>query len=125
MLLRFSSNNKHAINSINITVGVKNERSKVNERVNPAQKPLAGELNRHAGQLAGELNHHAGQLAGELSHRAGQLAGELNRRVVVFADEFGLSDLLRLPCLPYSCDIQPSGPYTSRFVLIKVILEVL
>ena len=77
---------------------------------------------------------------GELNHRAGQLAGELNRRVVVLAGEFGrhasrlarrarpdpgLSDLLRLPYLPYSCDIRPSGPYTSRFVLIKVILEVL
>ena len=77
---------------------------------------------------------------GEFSHRAGQPAGELNHRVVVFAGEFGrhasrlarrarpdpgLSDLLRLPYLPYSCDIRPSGPYTSRFVLIKVILEVL
>ncbi|KAF3567171.1 hypothetical protein DY000_02016478 [Brassica cretica] len=47
--------------------GLDNERSEVNERANPAQKPLAGELNRHAGQLAGELNHHAGQLAGELN----------------------------------------------------------
>ncbi|KAF3555660.1 hypothetical protein F2Q69_00015715 [Brassica cretica] len=73
---------------------------------------------------------------GELNHRAGQLAGELNRRVIVLAGEFGrlarrarpdpgLSDLLRLPYHPYSCDIRPSGPYTSRFVLIKVILEVL
>ncbi|KAF3569723.1 hypothetical protein F2Q69_00059649 [Brassica cretica] len=72
------------------------ERSKVNERANPAQKPLAGELNRHAGQLTGELNHHVGQLAGELNRRvvilarrlnrhAGQLAGELNRRVVALA----------------------------------------
>ncbi|KAF3516561.1 hypothetical protein DY000_02059270 [Brassica cretica] len=60
-------------------------RSEVNERANPAQKPLAGELNRHAGQLAGELNHHAGQLAGELNHHAGQLAGELNRPVVALA----------------------------------------
>ncbi|KAF3515393.1 hypothetical protein F2Q69_00005861 [Brassica cretica] len=120
-------------------------------QTNPAQKPLAGELNRHAGQLAGEVNHHADQLAGELnlrvvaparelSHRAGQLAGELNRRVVVFAGEFGrhasrlarrvrpdpgLSDLLRLPYLPYICDILPLGPYTSRFVSIKVILKVL
>ncbi|KAF2568818.1 hypothetical protein F2Q68_00024573 [Brassica cretica] len=59
--------------------------SEVNERVNPAQKPLAGELNHHAGQLAGELNHHIGQLAGELNHHAGQLAGELNRRVVALA----------------------------------------
>ena len=47
-------------------------------KANPAQKPLAGELNRNAGQLAGELNHDAGQLAGELNHRAGQLAGEHN-----------------------------------------------
>ncbi|KAF3503429.1 hypothetical protein F2Q69_00041342 [Brassica cretica] len=53
------------------------ERSEVNERANPAQKPLAGELNHHAGQLAGELNHHVGQLA-----------GELNRRVVVLAGDF-------------------------------------
>ncbi|KAF2568394.1 hypothetical protein F2Q68_00025700 [Brassica cretica] len=45
--------------------------SEVNERANPAQKPLAGELNRHAGQLAGELNHRAGQLAGELRRRMG------------------------------------------------------
>ncbi|KAF2543666.1 hypothetical protein F2Q68_00031925 [Brassica cretica] len=30
------------------------ERSEVNERANPAQKALAGELNQHAGQLAGE-----------------------------------------------------------------------
>ncbi|KAF2559684.1 hypothetical protein F2Q68_00014534 [Brassica cretica] len=29
------------------------ERLEVNERANPAQKPLAGELNRHAGQLTG------------------------------------------------------------------------
>ena len=43
-------------------------------RTNPAQKPLAGELNRHAGQLAGELNHHAGQLAGELNRRVVALA---------------------------------------------------
>ncbi|KAF3500873.1 hypothetical protein F2Q69_00043414 [Brassica cretica] len=50
------------------------ERSEVNERANPAQKPLAG-----------ELNHHAGQLAGELNHQVGQLAGELNRRVVILA----------------------------------------
>ncbi|KAF3566123.1 hypothetical protein DY000_02013537 [Brassica cretica] len=78
----------------------------------------------------GELNHHAGQLAGELNHRAGQLAGELNRRVVVLAGEFdrhdsrlgrrprpdpSLSNLLRLPYLLYSCDIRPSGPYTSCF----------
>ncbi|KAF3592086.1 hypothetical protein DY000_02020183 [Brassica cretica] len=153
---------------------MRGERSEVNERANLAQKPLAGELNRHAGQLTGELNHHVGQLAGELNrhvvilarraqpsrrsarwraeptcgctrsassyHHAGQLAGELNRRVVSLAGEFGrhasrlarrarpdpsLSDLLRLPYLPYSCDIRPSGPYTSRFVLIKVILEVL
>ncbi|KAF2574085.1 hypothetical protein F2Q70_00001868 [Brassica cretica] len=53
------------------------DRSEVNERANPAQKPLAGELNHHAGQLAGELNHHVGQLA-----------GELNRRVVVLAGDF-------------------------------------
>ncbi|KAH0898611.1 hypothetical protein HID58_048179 [Brassica napus] len=57
-----------------MSVGVKNERSEVNERANPAEKPLAGELNHHAGQLAGELNHHVGQLA-----------GELNRRVVILA----------------------------------------
>ncbi|KAF3572219.1 hypothetical protein F2Q69_00059043 [Brassica cretica] len=50
------------------------ERSEVNERANPAQKPLAGELNRHGGQLAGELNHHAGQLAGELNRRVVALA---------------------------------------------------
>ncbi|KAF3515389.1 hypothetical protein F2Q69_00005869 [Brassica cretica] len=50
------------------------ERSEVNERANPAQKPLAGELNRHTGQLAGELNHHAGQLAGELNRRVVALA---------------------------------------------------
>ncbi|KAF3564462.1 hypothetical protein DY000_02013040 [Brassica cretica] len=56
---------------------MRSERSEVNERANPAQKPLAGELNHHAGQLAGELNHHVGQLA-----------GELNRRVVVLAGEF-------------------------------------
>ncbi|KAF3548454.1 hypothetical protein DY000_02008039 [Brassica cretica] len=101
---------------------MRSERSEVNERANPAQNPLAGKLNRHAGQLAG------------------QLAGELNRRVVMFAGEFGrhasrlarrarsdpgLSDLPRHLYLPYSCDIRPSGPYTSRFVLIKVILEVL
>ncbi|KAF2533663.1 hypothetical protein F2Q70_00031667 [Brassica cretica] len=49
-------------------------RSEVNERANPAQKPLAGELNHHAGQLAGELNHHVGQLT-----------GEINRRVVILA----------------------------------------
>ncbi|KAF3511989.1 hypothetical protein F2Q69_00007287 [Brassica cretica] len=42
------------------------KRLEVNERANPAQKPLAKKLNRHASQLAGELNHHAGQLAGEL-----------------------------------------------------------
>ncbi|KAF3578318.1 hypothetical protein DY000_02029842 [Brassica cretica] len=52
-----------------LDVGVKNERSEVNERANPAQKLLAGELNHHAGQLAGELNHHVGQLAGELKRR--------------------------------------------------------
>ncbi|KAF3510616.1 hypothetical protein F2Q69_00006396 [Brassica cretica] len=50
------------------------ERSEVNERANPAQKPLAGELNRHGCQLAGELNHHAGQLAGELNRRVVALA---------------------------------------------------
>ncbi|KAF3532879.1 hypothetical protein DY000_02038114 [Brassica cretica] len=44
-------------------VWVKNERSEVNERANPAQKPLAGELNRHAGQLAGELNRRVVELA--------------------------------------------------------------
>ncbi|KAF3506701.1 hypothetical protein F2Q69_00006398 [Brassica cretica] len=98
---------------------MRSERSEVNKRANPAQKPPAGELNRHAGQLAGELNH-----------RAGQLTGELNRHVVVFAREFGrpdpgLSNLLRHPYLPYSCDIRPSGLYTSRFVLINVFLEVL
>ncbi|KAF3495893.1 hypothetical protein DY000_02053232 [Brassica cretica] len=50
------------------------ERSEVNERANPTQKPLPGELNRYAGQLAGELNHHAGQLAGELNRRVVALA---------------------------------------------------
>ncbi|KAF3550929.1 hypothetical protein DY000_02007728 [Brassica cretica] len=59
--------------------------SEVNERANPAQKPLAGELNHHAGQLAGELNHHFGQLAGELNYHFGQLTVELNRRVVILA----------------------------------------
>ncbi|KAF3554534.1 hypothetical protein F2Q69_00012982 [Brassica cretica] len=49
------------------------ERLEVNERANPAQKPLAEELNLHAGQLTGELNHHVG------------LAGELYRRVVILA----------------------------------------
>ncbi|KAF3529580.1 hypothetical protein DY000_02039112 [Brassica cretica] len=130
---------------------------------NPAQKPLAGELNHHAGQLAGELNHHVGQLAGELNRRVVILArrSQPSRRSarrraepsfgctrpasstiapVMLAGEFvchasrlarrarpdpGLSDLLRLPYLPYSYDIRPSGPYTSRFVLIKVILEFL
>ncbi|KAF2572636.1 hypothetical protein F2Q70_00003862 [Brassica cretica] len=55
---------------------------------------------------------------GELNHHAGQLAPRAR-------PDPGLSDLLRLPYLPYSCDIRPSGPYTSRFVLTKVILEVL
>ena len=101
----------------------------MNERANPAQKPLAGELNRHAGQLAGELNHQASQLAGELNRRVVVLAGEFGRHASRLArrarPDPSLSDLLRLPYLPYSCDIRPSGPYTSRFVLIKVILEVL
>ncbi|KAF3552697.1 hypothetical protein F2Q69_00011394 [Brassica cretica] len=92
---------------------------------NPAQKPLAGELNHHAGQLAGELNHHVGQLAGELNHHAGQLGRHASRLARRARPDPGLSDLLRLPYLPYSCDIRPSGPYTSLFVLIKVILEVL
>ena len=83
------------------------ERSEVKELANPAQKPLAGELNRRVVVSAGEFGRHAGQLA---------------RRA---RPDPGLSDLLRLPYLPYSCVIQPSGPYTSRFVLIKVILEVL
>ncbi|KAF3611522.1 hypothetical protein DY000_02048168 [Brassica cretica] len=103
--------------------------SEVNERANPAQKPLAGELNHHAGQLAGELNHHVGQLAGELNRRVVVLAGEFGRHASRLTwrtrPDPGLSDLLRLPYLPYSCDIQPLGPYTSHFVLIKVILEVL
>ncbi|KAF3586829.1 hypothetical protein F2Q69_00029370 [Brassica cretica] len=98
--------------------GVKNERSEVNERANSAQKPLAGELNHHAGQLAGELNHHVGQLAGEFGRHASWLAWRTR-------PDPGLSDLLRLPYLPYSRDIRPLGPYTSPFVLIKVILEVL
>ncbi|KAF3560167.1 hypothetical protein F2Q69_00014311 [Brassica cretica] len=83
------------------------ERSEVNERANPAQKPLADEQNHHAGQLAGEFGRHASRLA---------------RRA---RPDPGLSNLLRLPYLSYSCDIRPSGPYASRFVLIKVILEVL
>ena len=101
----------------------------MNERPNPAQKPLAGELNHHAGQLAGELNHHFGQLAGELNRRVVVLAGEFGRHASRLArrarTDPGLSDLLRLTYHPYSCDIRPLGPYTSCFVLIKVILEVL
>ncbi|KAF3530638.1 hypothetical protein DY000_02041211 [Brassica cretica] len=93
----------------------------------------------------GELNHHrrsarrrAEPSCGCARWRVRPSRDDLNRRVVVLAGEFGrhacrlalrarpdpgLSDLLRLPYHPYSCDIRPSGPYTSRFVLIKVILE--
>ncbi|KAF2533153.1 hypothetical protein F2Q70_00029050 [Brassica cretica] len=77
---------------------MRSERSEVNERANPAQKPFAGELNRHAGQLAGELNRQAGQLAGELNHHAGQLAGEFGRHASRLSrrarPDPGLSDLL-------------------------------
>ncbi|KAF3588783.1 hypothetical protein F2Q69_00029732 [Brassica cretica] len=97
---------------------MRSERSEVNERVNPAQKPLAGELNHHAGQLGGELNRRVVVLAGEFGLHASRLA--LRAR-----PDPGLYYLLRLPYLLYSCDIRPSGPYTSRLVLIKVILEVL
>ncbi|KAF2594905.1 hypothetical protein F2Q70_00043414 [Brassica cretica] len=57
-----------------------------------------GELNRHAGQLAGELNRRVVVLAGEFGRHASRLARRARPDPV-------LSDLLRLPYLPYSCDI--------------------